>query len=151
MYAGFWLRAVAYALDLIALTLVSFLIIFVLGVLGGAGLIGVMDPNSPAINLLSALVGWLYFAGFESSEQQATPGKKVLKLIVTDEAGNRLTFLRATGRHLGKILSALILLIGFFMAGWTARKQALHDKLAGTLVWRAPPEDGAAPDMTGSA
>jgi uncharacterized RDD family membrane protein YckC len=55
---------------------------------------------------------------------------------VTDENGNRITFARATGRYFGEYLSALTLFIGYMMAGWTERKQALHDLLAGTLVVR---------------
>jgi uncharacterized RDD family membrane protein YckC len=55
---------------------------------------------------------------------------------VTDLSGNRITFARASGRFFGKILSGMILGIGFLMAGFTARKQALHDILAGCLVLR---------------
>jgi uncharacterized RDD family membrane protein YckC len=58
-----------------------------------------------------------------------------------DENGDRIGFWRATGRYFGKILSALILGIGFMMAGWTHRRQALHDKLAGCLVIRLRPAD----------
>jgi uncharacterized RDD family membrane protein YckC len=72
----------------------------------------------------------------ESSSWQATLGKKILGLRVTDLAGNRITFARASGRFFGKILSGMILGIGFLMAGFTARKQALHDILAGCLVLR---------------
>ena len=55
-------------------------------------------------------------------------------IIVTDEAGNRISFGKATGRHFGKILSALILYIGYIMIAFTGKKQGLHDILAGTLV-----------------
>ncbi len=72
----------------------------------------------------------------ESSANQATLGKMALSLKVTDAKGERLTFGRATGRHFGKIVSGVIFLIGFFMAGWTAKKQALHDMMASTLVVR---------------
>ena len=61
-----------------------------------------------------------------------------LGLLVTDRQGNRIGFGRATGRYFGKIISALILFIGFMMAGWTERKQALHDMMADTLVVRKP-------------
>ena len=61
---------------------------------------------------------------------------RLLGLKVTDLAGNRITFARASGRFFGKILSGMILGIGFLMAGFTARKQALHDILAGCLVLR---------------
>jgi uncharacterized RDD family membrane protein YckC len=70
----------------------------------------------------------------ESSPQQATLGKMALGLKVTDLQGERLSFARATGRYFGKIVSSLILFVGFMMAGWTEKKQALHDIMAGTLV-----------------
>ena len=65
-----------------------------------------------------------------------TVGKRATRLIVVDLNGKCLTWRRALGRYFAKILSALILLFGFFMIGWTARKQGLHDKVAGTLVVR---------------
>src|ERR1041385_5605179 len=73
-----------------------------------------------------------YYVGFESSHWQATIGKRALGIIVTDMQGNRVSTLRALGRYLGKLLSALTLLIGFVMAGFTEKKQALHDMIAGT-------------------
>jgi uncharacterized RDD family membrane protein YckC len=63
-------------------------------------------------------------------------GKKALGLEVTDLQGRRISFARATGRFFGRIISGLILAIGFIMAGFTERKQALHDILAGCLVIR---------------
>jgi uncharacterized RDD family membrane protein YckC len=82
------------------------------------------------------MLNWIYYAALESSAWQATLGKKVLGLRVTDLAGNRISFARASGRFFGMILSGMILGIGFLMAGFTARKQALHDILAGCLVLR---------------
>jgi uncharacterized RDD family membrane protein YckC len=89
-----------------------------------------------AFSLLLDLMFWLYCAAFESSGWQATPGKKLLGLYVTDLKGNRISFLRASGRFLGKALEQLTLFIGFLMAGFTAKKQALHDMLCGCLVLR---------------
>jgi hypothetical protein len=77
---------------------------------------------------------WLYFALFESSKSQATPGKMAMGIKVVDDVGQRVGFGRATGRYFGKIVSGLILNIGYLLAGWTARKQALHDMMASTLV-----------------
>jgi uncharacterized RDD family membrane protein YckC len=89
-----------------------------------------------AIRLLALMLSWIYYASMESSTWQATLGKKILGLKVTDLVGNRISFARASGRFFGKILSGMILGIGFLMAGFTARKQALHDILAGCLVLR---------------
>jgi len=79
---------------------------------------------------------WIYEAAMESSAKQATVGKMVLGLKVTDLEGHRISFARATGRHFAKLISAMILLIGYIMAGFNERKQALHDMIAGTLVVR---------------
>lgn len=70
---------------------------------------------------------------FESSAWQATPAKRLAKLKVTDEAGNRIDFWQAVGRNLARYVSALSV-IGYVMAAFTKRRQALHDKMAGTLV-----------------
>jgi uncharacterized RDD family membrane protein YckC len=88
--------------------------------------------------ILLAIVGnWLYYACFESSSWQATPGKKVLNISVTDLTGTRISFGRASGRFFAKFISRLIPLgIGFILAGITERKQALHDMIASTLVLR---------------
>lgn len=144
-YAGFWLRLVAYIIDSMILGAVVGIGIFV-PLLGGS--LQRMSSDNPwelytsmarplvAIRLLALMAGWIYFASMESSGWQATLGKKALGLKVTDLAGNRITFARASGRFFGKLLSGMILMIGFFMAGFTERKQALHDILAGCLVLR---------------
>ncbi len=119
LYAGFWRRFVAAVIDTIVLS-VPFTI--TLGIFG--------------MNVGSIVITWIYFASFHSSSWQATIGKKVLGLQVTHEDGSRLTFARATGRYFATILSALILFIGFMMAGWTQRKQALHDRIVCSLVIR---------------
>lgn len=79
---------------------------------------------------------WIYEALMLSSQYQATLGKMIFGMKVTDLAGNRISFGRATGRHFAKILSGLVLCIGYIMVGITERKQGLHDILAGTLVRR---------------
>ncbi|MCE5270446.1 RDD family protein [bacterium] len=87
------------------------------------------------------LLGWastavfvLYFSVFESSWRQATPGKMALGIFVTDEQGRRLSFPRALGRTLGKLLSTACCLIGYIIALFSRRSQALHDLIANTLV-----------------
>jgi uncharacterized RDD family membrane protein YckC len=83
--------------------------------------------------IVAVVVWWLYFALFESSSRRATPGKRVLGILVTDLHGNRLTFARATARNLARSLSD-ILFIGYLIMPFTPRKQALHDLIAGTAV-----------------
>jgi len=88
------------------------------------------------LSLIRTVLNWLYYALLESSAWQATLGKKALGLEVTDMQGMRISFGRATGRFFAKIISSIILFIGFIMAGFTEKKQALHDMIAGTLVIR---------------
>lgn len=141
-YAGFWRRALALLIDTVLATLLSVLIALPLGFVFGVAMAARGAGDEVAIfgellgNLLGMLVSWLYFTLCEASGWQATPGKRLLGLRVTDLDGRRIGFGRANGRYWAKILSALILLIGYLMAGFTARKQALHDMLAGTLVVR---------------
>lgn len=80
------------------------------------------------------LISILYQAIFESSKFQGTPGKIAVKIKVVNKHGSRISFIQAFGRNLGKILSALIIYIGFFMAIWTDKKQTLHDQMANTYV-----------------
>ena len=142
-YGGFWIRFVATIIDAILVEVVIIPFALVLGVaLGVAG----HTVNMPVVGvqLVGAIVGmvfgllgsWLYEAAMESSSRQATIGKMIMQLRVTDEHGNRISFARATGRHFAKYVSGFILMIGYIMAGFTARKQALHDMIAGTLVAR---------------
>jgi len=84
-----------------------------------------------AINIAAVM---LYWGLFESSPLQATPGKMVLRIKVTDIEGNRISFWRAVGRYFSKIVSGLILGIGYLMIAFTEKKQGLHDIMAGTLV-----------------
>lgn len=79
---------------------------------------------------------WLYFALFESSGWHATPGKRMLRIEVTDVNGVHLRFGRATLRFAGRLLSTAPLFLGFLLAAFTRNKQALHDLIASTLVIR---------------
>ena len=138
------MRFLAYLIDGLVMTpaaLVFFLIMA--GMAGGMSQIDRPEAAGPVVVLAFLFfyglffVGlWLYFALMESSSWQATLGKKALNLQVTDLEGRRISFGRATGRFFGKIISGAILYIGYIMAGFTERKQALHDMLAGCLVLR---------------
>lgn len=143
-YAGFWIRVLAYIIDNLIMAVVFCPLGFGIGLVAAANEI---DQDSPewlalnlVINVVSILAGWLYFALMESSSWQATVGKKLLKLKVTDMHGSPLSFGNATGRYFGKILSSMICLIGFIMVSFTEKKQGLHDILASTLVvYDVPP------------
>ncbi len=87
-----------------------------------------------AYGVMLVIVPWLYFAGFESARSQATPGKVLMRLVVTDMDGQKPTFARTTLRFFAKFISILIVFIGFLMIGFTKNHQGLHDKIAGCLV-----------------
>jgi uncharacterized RDD family membrane protein YckC len=126
-YAGFWRRFAAYIIDNILISIVFSILVFVLG--------AIADDAGIVIGYVIGIVGTFgYFAYMESSESQATVGKIALGIQVTDLNGQRVSFGKALGRNLAKILSTLILYIGFIMAAFTEKKQALHDMIAGTLV-----------------
>ena len=143
-YAGFWLRLAAYLIDSILLGVAVGIFIF-MPLLGQSGAGGIspesfwalyMDTSRQGIarRLLVVMAAWLYWALLESSALQATPGKRMLGLIVTDLQGRRISFARASGRFFGKAISGFLLMAGYIMAGFTEKKQALHDMLAGCLV-----------------
>jgi uncharacterized RDD family membrane protein YckC len=153
LYAGFWLRFLAYIIDAIILGVFQVPIL-----IGGAIMMGVAsaianlprggDPFATGFPpvfaaflslfvLVAVVGGWLYHALLESSEWQATLGKKILGLEVTDLNGARVSFARASARHFAKFISSFIPLgIGYILAGVTEKKQALHDMIAGCLVLR---------------
>jgi uncharacterized RDD family membrane protein YckC len=135
VYAGFWLRFVAYFIDAVIVNIAA----YILGAIGGLALgFGAAGTGNQAAQTTAGLIGlvlaWLYFAFQESSAVSATLGKRALGLRVLRSDGMRLSFGRATGRFFAKFLSGAILLIGYIMAGFTDRKRALHDMIADTVV-----------------
>ena len=86
------------------------------------------------VNIMSIVTWWLYSAVFESSNFMATPGKMALGIVVTDYQNQKISFAQASGRHFGKIISGIIIGIGFIMAAFTEKKQGLHDIMSGTLI-----------------
>ena len=141
IYAGFWKRVVAYFID--------YLLILALLYLTGM-IIGLLAPGDVALQeylgaFSGLLVSWWYYAFQESSSRQATVGKRLIGMRVVDLNGERISFLRATGRYFGQILSGLILGIGYLMAGFTEKRQCLHDMLANCLVVN----EEAAPEQIG--
>jgi len=134
-FAGFWRRFVAYWID----WFIFFSIELFIAAARGIPLSARQQPEPAELAkglLINLLVVWLYSATMECSPWQATIGKRAMDIYVTDQKGRRLGFGQASGRYFGKIISALILGIGFFMIAFTERKQALHDLLAGCLVVR---------------
>lgn len=120
-YAGYWPRMWAYNTDLLILLVVYyFLTLFI--------------DEARILYGICFVVTVLYHAIFESSKWQATPGKRIMKLKVTNHQGDRIDVIKGVARFMLKIISLLIFYIGFIMIGFSKRGQGLHDKLAGTLV-----------------
>jgi uncharacterized RDD family membrane protein YckC len=141
-YAGFWKRLAAALIDGILLFVAYLAGAFVMGFIYGAITLDEGDEISDAaanaiawVTWAGTLVlGWLYYALMESSSTQATLGKMALGIRVTDAQGRRVSFGRATGRYFSKIISGIILYIGYIMIAFTAKKQGLHDIIADCLV-----------------
>ena len=141
VYAGFLRRWAAFFVDEIIIGIPMMVVFVILGVVGAAAGSGGGDGSDAAAGVLVLLAypiyyAWkaVYYAGQESSVHQATLGKRLLGIKVTDDRGERLSFGHALGRWFGAALSYITIYIGFLMAAFTERKQALHDMVAGTLV-----------------
>lgn len=154
VYAGLGRRFVAFLVDFIVILLFDLVAMAVLGLTRGiqnsyfyfvqhvpveqltteATMGAFLGSVIAAYGVVLIIIPWLFFAGFESSRSQATPGKLLMHIVVTDMTGNKPTFARVTLRHFAKFVSALIIFIGFLMIGLTQKRQGLHDKIASCLV-----------------
>ena len=136
-YAGFWLRFCAAIIDGIVVNIIGIIAGFAIGLSIGI-IVGDAETAQALAGVLGSIAGiviaWLYCSFMESSPKQATLGKQALGIKVTNLDGKPISFFNATGRHFAKYLSILILLIGYIMAAFTSKRQALHDMVAGSLV-----------------
>ena len=137
IYAGFWIRALAYIIDLALVGAIRSIVLLPLG-------LSMLDRPfaSPwffahlgEAKLASLAVALGYFVYFWT-QYGATPGKMLLKLKVVTPQGTLITAGQGVLRYFGQILSGLILGIGFIMAGLDDQKRALHDRIANTRVIR---------------
>jgi uncharacterized RDD family membrane protein YckC len=163
-FAGFWVRFVAYIIDSILLSVMETVVFVFVAMIVGIAVPFVNEPETTGhyakfvtaavqnypetyeyftssfiglFGFVSVVLSWLYFAGLQSSEKQATFGKAAMGLIVVDENLERLTFARASLRYFAKFISSMLLYFGYIMAAFTRHKRALHDILAGTYVVHA--------------
>lgn len=149
-YGGFWIRLLAHLIDHVILGAIAAPLFFIMAMPTILRVAQEAERNQePSPEMIMAILSsvflyvvvafagqWLYEAWLTSSSWQGTIGKRVLRLKVVDEAGNRISFGRATGRFFAKILSSMFFCIGFLMIAFTERKCGLHDMLAGTVVVR---------------
>jgi uncharacterized RDD family membrane protein YckC len=144
-YGGFWRRFWAVVLDGLIVNVVTVPVGMMLSLptatlidsdnITAEQMVAYLSAYAMAA-FIGTVVNWLYFALMESSKWQATLGKLALGLRVTGLAGRRIGFGRASGRFFAKMVSALTLGIGYVIQVFTARRQALHDLIAGTLIVR---------------
>jgi uncharacterized RDD family membrane protein YckC len=148
-YGGFWRRFWSYLLDRFILGVVMLPVgLVVLMPLMATESLGWTDTDLPEAairSLMGAILvvagigllgSWLYYALMQSSSKQATLGQLALGIRVTDLEGRRISFARASGRYFATMLTGLTFGIGYLLMLFTARKQTLHDLVAGTLVLR---------------
>lgn len=155
-YAGFWIRVAAFLMDLIVFWVVQL-------VIGGVAFFYLvfhfanieipkeMDPQKAQavmeavgsvmivltwlfVQFAMLMFQWLYYSVMECSSAQGSLGKIAVRIKVTDLAGKRISFGRASGRFFGKILAFSVFGIGVLMSAFTRKKQGLHDIMSGCLV-----------------
>tara|TARA_B100000929_G_C15271976_1_gene340498 strand:+ start:72 stop:590 length:519 start_codon:yes stop_codon:yes gene_type:complete len=129
-YAGFWHRFLAGIIDLIIIYVGTFVIFFVIGLLVSSDVATILMLSA---NVIGFIVSLFYYVLFQSSSKQATPSMMTIEIKIYNENLQRVGFWRLTLRYFSTILSNIILGIGFFMIGWTKRKQGLHDMIARTI------------------
>ena len=152
VYASFMARFAALIIDGIIIGCIQFVVIAPIMAAMGLGIASQVDnggeiSEEAAVGMVGAIVAAvgsaiiivyaisiLYFAIMESSKAQGSVGKMALGIKVTDMEGNRITFGKALLRSIGKLISSMIMYIGYLMAAFTEKKQALHDMIATTLV-----------------
>lgn len=146
-YAGFWRRAWAGLIDLTVAIVAAFVLaLLVDSIFALVGRYTGLERESMAyitgfsFIVFLAVGGWLYSALMESSRYRATFGKRLMGVQVVTASGGKLTFGQATARHLMKFFSLFSAGFGFAMAGFTKRRQALHDLPNNCLVVRVPEE-----------
>jgi len=148
VYAGFWRRVAAYELDSFILSIASYIVVLPIAMVMGMGAQHAMlqpsaDPSEafssmwPMLAVMYLLIFAMqavYFAWMHSRPAQATLGKMAVGIKVARSDGSRISFGRGILRWLALFVSALPLGLGFLMAAFTERKQALHDILCDTIV-----------------
>jgi uncharacterized RDD family membrane protein YckC len=146
-YAGFWIRAVAWIIDISIIMAIVYIVRHY--IFGGSYFtlwstswlpfnFGFVSNETQSMNhyfdTLSLIIFYFYMALLESSRWRGTIGKKILGLSVSDTSDHRISFIRASVRFFGKLLSAIVLSIGYLMVAFTSHKRGLHDYIAGSVV-----------------
>ncbi len=129
-YASFVERTAAFGIDFIVTVILWILVLFPIAIALKLEKVAEFGGYFPSI----LIIMWLYYSLMESSVKQATLGKMAIGLVITDLQEHKITFLRATVRFWVKLISFVVLFLGFLMIFVTPKKQGLHDIIAGCLV-----------------
>ena len=137
VYAGFGIRFGAWFVDALITYLFGLGVSMLFGMAGAtrARSFGAWNASTCGLQLFLALAGIAYDVLFVGA-LGATPGKLALRLRIVRPDGGRVTYGRAFGRYFAKIVSGLILFIGFIMAAFDEERRALHDRICDTRVIR---------------
>lgn len=122
-YAGFWIRLAAALIDTLIIGIPASILQF--GLIFATG-----SKSMMYVVQLAVVVLIIYMNGIKGG----TPGKLILGMRIVNEKGDYIGIPMAILRDIGKMLSTIILLIGYLMIAWDSRKQGLHDKIAKTFV-----------------
>ena len=150
-YAGFWRRFVGWIIDLLILIIIthwalalvsSFLTAPIPDTLSFSAFFSALWPTALALIVVDFIIIALYYCLFEASAIQATIGKYIAGIKVTDMGGSRISYSKAFLRRIYSLLSIIPIFIGYIVAGFTPRKQTFHDMLAKTVVVVNKPRKG---------
>lgn len=130
-YKGFWIRVGAKVIDGIITNVVSIIIGVAVGMAAAGS--GVGEGIAAILGMCFGFGYYIYFVG----RFGATPGKMAIGARIVNADGSPVSYLKAAGRMLAEIISALTFGIGYMMCGWDAQKRTLHDRICGTVVIKA--------------
>ena len=143
-YSTFFIRTVAFLIDGMILLLPFYLCGYLAKtMIGIPDYIDMSRPGSYSSEIqtvvllkkiLQFIIGWLYSAVLYSSSYEGTLGMNICNIRVTDSEGNRISFTVGTIRYFIMPISFLVFGLGIFMIFGNEKRQALHDKISGTLV-----------------
>jgi uncharacterized RDD family membrane protein YckC len=119
--AGFGTRLGAFIIDILILSIPTFIVL--------------VATDQTVANIVSTVLGIVYYTAFEGSATGQTLGKRALGIRVIDfRTGGRLGYGRALLRYIGRILSSIPIFLGYFWMLWDKENQTWHDKIANSVV-----------------
>ncbi|MGC1121790.1 MAG: RDD family protein [Candidatus Methanofastidiosia archaeon] len=122
-YVGVTLRACAFLIDILVVTVPLALVLWI-----------TTDLSFIMIVVVLFLAGWVYNAALESSSPQATLGKMATGIKVVDKFGKRISFGTASVRYFAKVLTLVFQGSYWYLVSFSEKRQAIHDMAAGTYV-----------------